>query len=98
MTASLLATLGLPLPARVPPGQAPAGPKQPTGPIRAPGVEPREELPARSPPAQGKGTSQPPGGTVPSGPAMEPPSVASPSDRNTTILLGFVAIPTRETA
>ena len=65
MTASLLSALGLPLPARGLPGQAPAGPKQPTGPIRAPGVEPREELPARSPPAQGKGTSQPPGGTVP---------------------------------
>jgi hypothetical protein len=65
MTASLLAALGLPLPARVLPGQAPAGPKQPTGPIRAPGVEPREELPAQSPPAQGKSTSPPPGGTVP---------------------------------
>ena len=65
MTASLLTALGLPLPARGLPGQAPAGPKQPTGPIRAPGVEPREELPARSPPAQGKGMSQPPGGPVP---------------------------------
>ena len=65
MTASLLATLGLPLPARVPPGQAPAAPRQPTGPIRAPGIDPREELPARSPPAQGKGTSQPPRGPVP---------------------------------
>ena len=65
MTASLLAALGLSTPARVLPGQAPAGPKQPTGPIRAPGVEPREELPARSPPAQGKDTSQPPGRPVP---------------------------------
>jgi len=65
MTASLLAALGLPPPAHALPGQAPAGPKQPTGPIRAPGIEPREELPARRPPAQGKGTSQPPGSPVP---------------------------------
>ena len=77
MTASLLAALGLPLPARVLPGQAPAGPKQPTGPIRAPGVEPREELPARSPPAQGKGTSQPPGGTVPTTLQMRPDPVGT---------------------
>src|SRR5437870_5040487 len=65
MAASLLDALGLPLPARGLPGRAPAGPRQPTGPIHAPGVEPREELPARSPPAQGKGTSQPPDGAVP---------------------------------
>ena len=62
MTASILSTLGLPQPARGLPGQAPAGPRQPTGPIRAPGVEPREELPAQSPPTQGKSTPQPPDG------------------------------------
>src|SRR6185295_5725053 len=65
MTASLLTALGLPLPARLRPGRAPAGPKQPTGPIRAPGGEPREELPAQRPPAQGNGPSQPPGSPVP---------------------------------
>lgn len=65
MTASLLAALGLPLPTRGLTGQAPAGPKRPTGPIHAPGAEPRDELPARSPPAQGKGTSQPPGSPMP---------------------------------
>ena len=52
MTASLFAALGLPPPPRVAPGQAQRGPRQPTGPIRAPGVESREELPARNPPAQ----------------------------------------------
>jgi len=77
MTASLLATLGLPLPARVPPGQAPAAPKQPTGPIRAPGVEPREELPARSPPAQGTGTPQAPGGPGPTTLQMRPDPIGT---------------------
>ena len=77
MTASLLTALDLPLPPRVPPGQAPAGPKQPTGPIRAPGVEPREELPARSPPAQGKGTSQSPGGPVPTTLRMRPDPIGT---------------------
>jgi hypothetical protein len=77
MTASLLAALGLPPAARVPPGQAPTGPRQPTGPIRAPGVEPREELPARSPPAQGKGTSPPPGGLVPTDLGMRRPPLGT---------------------
>ena len=58
------------------PGQAPGGPKQPTGPIHAPGVEPREELPA-DPPAQGKGTSQPPGGTVPTNLRMRPDPIGT---------------------
>jgi hypothetical protein len=72
MTASLLAALGLPPPARVLPGQAQAGPRQPTGPIRAPGIEPREELPARPPPPPGNGTPQPPGGPVPTNLRMRP--------------------------
>jgi len=54
MAASLLSTLGLSLPRRGLPGQAPTGRRQPTGPIRAPGVTPREELPAPRPPAEGK--------------------------------------------
>ena len=65
MTGSLLSTLGLSPPTRGLPGKAPATPKQPTGPLHAPGIEPREELPAGSPPTQGKGTSQPPGEPVP---------------------------------
>lgn len=65
MAGSLLSTLGLAPPRRGMSRQAPARPGQPTGPIRAPGVEPREELPAGRPPAQGKGTSQPPGDPVP---------------------------------
>jgi hypothetical protein len=70
MTASLLAALGLPVPTRLPSGPVQAGPRQPTGPIRAPGVEPREELPAQRPPAQGKGPPRPPGG---GGPTDMPP-------------------------
>ena len=65
MATSLLAALGLPVPARGLPGQAPAVPKQPTGPIHAPGVEPREELPRPRAPAPATGTSQPPGDPVP---------------------------------
>ena len=59
MAASLLSTLGLSMPRRGLPGQAPTGRGQPTGPIRAPGVTPREELPAPRPPAEGRrsGTS-----------------------------------------
>src|SRR4051812_32723620 len=51
MTASLLSALGLPVPAHGLPAQAPSGPKQPTGPIRAPGIEPQDELPVRRPAA-----------------------------------------------
>lgn len=60
MTASLLAALGLPPTARVPRGPAPAGPKQPTGPIHAPGVEPRDELrQPKSPDADGRAAAPP---------------------------------------
>ncbi len=65
MTGSLLSFLGLPPPRRGLPGQAKAGPRQPTGPIRAPGVEPREELPAQRPPAPSQGAPKPPAGSVP---------------------------------
>lgn len=65
MAGSLLSTLGLAPPRRGLSRQAPAGPTQPTGPIRAPGIEPREELPARRPPAQGQGASPLPGNPVP---------------------------------
>jgi hypothetical protein len=64
MAASLLAKLGLPAPPHGSPGRAPGGPRQPTGPIHAPGVEPREELPARKPPPQNSGTWTP-GGPLP---------------------------------
>ena len=77
MTASLLAALGLPVPARGLPAQAPSGPRQPTGPIRAPSVEPRDELPARRQPAQDSGTSQPPGGSVPTNLRMRPDPVGT---------------------
>lgn len=73
MTASLLSSLGLPSPAGGSPRRAPAGPRQPTGPIRPPGVEPREELPAPPrTPVTGKGTTQPPGGSVPTDLRMRP--------------------------
>ena len=65
MTTSLLAKLGLPAPPHGSPGQAPAGPRQPTGPIHAPGVEPREELPARKPPPPQNSGNWTPGGPLP---------------------------------
>ncbi len=53
MTTSLLSALGLALPARGLPGSGPPRPSGgPTGPIRAPGVTPRDEVPGPRPPPQ----------------------------------------------